>query len=117
MSAALCMGAYSAFLLLPGHAAQLPLVALLGLLHAGWYAILMARLYASLPGRSASVNTVGNIFGLVGALVPLGLGILAERAGLQVAMWVLIAGPVAILLGVRGNPRTMTDAGSGRIGP
>ena len=96
---------YAAFLLLPGRAVQLPLLALLGLLHAGWYAILAARLYESMPGRSATVNTVGNAFGLVGSLIPLGLGVVADRLGLSVAMWLLIAGPVALLVGLHRVPQ------------
>jgi FSR family fosmidomycin resistance protein-like MFS transporter len=104
-SAAVSAIVYASFLLLPGHVAQLPLLALLGLLQAGWYAILAARLYESMPGRSATVNTVGNTFGLAGSVIPLGLGMVADCLGLAVAMWVLIAGPLALLVGLPRAPQ------------
>ena len=44
--------------------------------------------------------TVGNLFGLVGDLIPLGLGLVAERFDLRVTMWLLLLGPVALLVGL-----------------
>lgn len=111
VSAALTSIIFAAFLLLPGRGIQLGLVGLLGLLHSGWYAILMGRLYSSMPGRSATVNTVNNVFGLAGAVIPFGLGALAERIGLDAAMWVLMLGPVALLVGL---PRVSTNDTSSR---
>jgi FSR family fosmidomycin resistance protein-like MFS transporter len=43
---------------------------------------------------------VGNVFGLVGQLVPLGLGLAAEHFGLRAALWLLLAGPLALLVGL-----------------
>ena len=40
--------------------------------------------------------TVGNVFGLI----PLGLGLVAERFDLVMAMWLLLLGPVALLVGI-----------------
>jgi FSR family fosmidomycin resistance protein-like MFS transporter len=45
---------------------------------------------------------VGNVFGLVGGLIPLGLGLVAERFDLTVTMWLLLVGPIALLVGVPG---------------
>jgi len=89
-----------AFLLAPSFAAKLVLLGLLGLFNAGWYAILKAQLYGSMPGQSGTVLAVSNIFGLVGALIPLGLGLVAERFDLRVTMWLLLLGPVALLVGL-----------------
>jgi FSR family fosmidomycin resistance protein-like MFS transporter len=91
---------FPAFLLVPGLWAKLPLLALLGLFNAGWYAILKAQLYSAMPGQSGTVMTVGNVFGLVGSLIPLGLGLVAERFDLRVTMWLLLLGPVALLIGM-----------------
>jgi FSR family fosmidomycin resistance protein-like MFS transporter len=94
------LAVFPTFLLAPGFWAKLVLLGLLGLFNTGWYSILKARLYSAMPGQSGAVMTVGNIFGLVGGLIPLGLGLVAERFDLMVAMWLLLLGPVALLLGV-----------------
>ncbi|MGC9348667.1 MAG: MFS transporter [Anaerolineae bacterium] len=95
-----------AFLLTVPFPGKLLLLALLGLLNAGWYSILKAQLYATMPGRSGSVLAVDNLFGLVGALIPWGLGVVAGRWGLEPAMWVLALGPLALLIGLprRSSP-------------
>jgi MFS transporter, FSR family, fosmidomycin resistance protein len=89
---------YAAFLLVPGFGAKVGLLALLGLLNSGWYAIPKARLYASLPGRSGTAIAVGSAAGFVAALLPIGLGALAGAAGLGPMLWLLLAGPVALLV-------------------
>ncbi len=91
---------YPAFLLAPGIPEKLVLLGLLGLLNAGWYAILQARLYAELPGMSGRVMTIGTVTGLAGALIPVGLGIAAESYGLATTMWLLVLAPVALLIGL-----------------
>ncbi len=55
---------------------------------------------------------VSNVFGLLGSLVPLGLGLVAERAGLHVTMWLLGVGPLALLVGL---PRESSFADT--VGP
>jgi FSR family fosmidomycin resistance protein-like MFS transporter len=91
---------FPAFLLVPGAGAKLVLLGLLGLSSAGWYPILKAQLYSAMPGQSGTVLAVGNVFGLVGGLIPLGLGLIAERYDLTVTMWLLLLGPVALLIGI-----------------
>lgn len=53
------LAAYPAFLLVPSLAAKLALLAALGLLNSGWYAIPKAWLYDALPGRSGTAVAVG----------------------------------------------------------
>jgi FSR family fosmidomycin resistance protein-like MFS transporter len=89
-----------AFLLVPSFWEKLALLALLGLFNTGWYSILQAQLYSAMPEQSGTVMTLGNVFGLVGGLIPLGLGLVAERFDLMVAMWLLLLGPVALLVGI-----------------
>jgi FSR family fosmidomycin resistance protein-like MFS transporter len=88
------------FLLAGPLAWKLVLVALVGLLRSGWYAVLQARLYGSLPGQSSVSIAVTTLSGSAGALIPVGLGALAQSAGLAAAMWVLLAAPVALLIGL-----------------
>ena len=79
------------------------LLGLLGLFNAGWYSILKAQLYSAMPGQSGSVMTVSNLFGLLGYLIPLGLGLVAEQFGLRATMWLLLIGPVVLLVGLTQN--------------
>ncbi len=96
-SAAAVAVVFPCFLLVQPFAAKLALIALVGLLRAGWYAILQARLYGCLPGRSGAALALGNVSGLAGALIPIGVSALAQAAGIRAAMWTLMAAPVALL--------------------
>lgn len=75
-------------------------LAFLGFFNAGWYSILKARLYSSLPGQSGIVLFVSNIGGLFGAAAPFIIGAIASRWGLEMAMWVILLGPIAVLIGL-----------------
>jgi len=91
---------YPCFLLVPGLLPKFIILALLGMFNAGWYAVLQGRLYSSMPGQSGTVNTVSDFTGLIGALIPLAIGLVAERYGIGIAMWLLIAGPIALIIGL-----------------
>jgi len=110
VSALLTLVLYPAFLLAPSAATKLVLVALLGLLNSGWYAIPKARLFEALPGQSGAAVAVGGIGGLVGAAVPLVLGTVASSAGLEPTMWVLVLAPLALLAAPRPRPATSSVA-------
>jgi hypothetical protein len=84
----------------PAVPVKMVLRGVMGVLNAGWYAILQAKLYDALPGRSGTALAVGNFAGLVGGLIPLGLGLAAQAAGLGATMWLLLAGPLALLIGL-----------------
>ena len=88
---------FTAFLLVPGIEAKLVLVGALALVNAGWYPVLQARLYDALGGSSSLVLTVGVLFPL-DALLPLAIATLAGSFGLGVALWPLLAAPVALLV-------------------
>lgn len=60
-------------------------------------AVLKARLYGALDGNSGLVLTVGALFPL-NVLLPLGIAVVAERWGLDAALWPLLAAPLALLL-------------------
>jgi len=100
VSAAIELGLYPIFLLAPELWMKLVVLALLGFFNAGWYSILKGQLYSSMPGQSGTVMTVGNVFGLVGGLIPIALGVFAEAYGLGATMWVLLVAPVALLVGL-----------------
>ncbi len=97
VTALLSLVAYPAFLLVPGLAPKLAVLAALGLLNSGWYAIPKAWLYDALPDRSGAAVAVGGLGGIGGAAVPLLLGFLAGAAGIAATMWVLLLAPLALL--------------------
>ncbi len=88
---------FAAFLLAPGIGAKLALVGAIAVVNAGWYSVLKARLYGALHGKSGLVLTAGALFPL-NAVLPLGVALLAERWGLEAALWLLLAAPLALLL-------------------
>ncbi len=103
---------FPVFLLIPQPWMKLILVALLGFFNSGWYAILKGRLYSAMPGQSGAVMALDNIFGLFGKLMPFGIGLAADAFGLTTAMWLLLAGPVAMLVGLPRSSNKL-PAGSG----
>ncbi|HSF81656.1 MAG TPA: MFS transporter, partial [Anaerolineales bacterium] len=89
-----------AFLLMPNLNTKLVLLGLLGFFNAGWYAILKANLYEVLPGRSGTALALNNITGLLGGFLPIILGWVAQRYNLQLTMWFLLFGPLALIVGI-----------------
>ena len=100
LSAIAVAALYPVFLLVEASEVKLALVALLGLLNSGWYAIPKAGLYRALPDRSGTAIAVSSVSGFAGALVPLALGVAAEQFGLGPTMWLLLAAPIALLAGL-----------------
>lgn len=96
------------FMLIPGFIPKIILVILVNLSNTGWYSILQGRLYSSLPSQSASIMAIGAVTTPLAKALPLLIGILADRAGLDIAMWVLLLAPIALLIGLPKNltPRT-----------
>lgn len=91
---------FPAFLLAESLPLKLVLLALLGFFNAGWYSVLQGNLYSAMPGQSGTVMTVGSVTGLIGSIIPLLIGVLAERLGLGMAMWALLLGPIALVIGL-----------------
>jgi FSR family fosmidomycin resistance protein-like MFS transporter len=99
-SAALMLALFPAFLLAESPAAKLALLGALGFFNAGWYSILKARLYGAMPEASGTVAALCSIANLAGCLVPVALGAAAEAIGLGHVMWLLLVGPIALLVGL-----------------
>ena len=107
VSALVVLVLFPAFLLAPDLGGKLVLLGALGFFNAGWYAILQASLYSAMPGQSGTALAVKNVSGMVAGFIPLALGLIAQRFNLQVAMWLLLLGPVALLIGLpRGKAVT-----------
>ena len=91
---------YPAFLLASSFEVKLVIAGLLGFANAGWYSILQGQAYSSLPGKSGTIVALGNVFGIMAWVVPLGLEVVSANWGLDTAMWLLLAGPVVLLIGL-----------------
>jgi FSR family fosmidomycin resistance protein-like MFS transporter len=91
------------FLLIPGFLPKLAVIILVNFANTGWYPILQGRLYSALPGQSASLMAIGAVTTPLAKLLPLLLGFLADQFGLGVAMWLLLLGPIALLVGLPKN--------------
>lgn len=98
VSAVLALLAYPALLLVPGAGAKVVLLGLVGILQAGWYAIPQGRLFTALRGTAGTAIALSSVAAAGGALVPLAVGALAERAGLQAALWIPMLAPLALLV-------------------
>ena len=94
---------FPAFLLVPGLGLKLVVLAALTIATAPWYPVLQAELYGSLPGRSGLAVSLTSASGLVGALGPLAVGVLAQSIGLSWAMSALCIVPVLMLAVVPGR--------------
>ena len=99
-SAAVMLALVALFLLVPGFGAKVCVLAAMGFCNSGWYAILQARLYDALSGRGGAAMAAGNLAGVASGLFPVVIGLIAERAGLGAALWLVALGPVALLAGI-----------------
>jgi len=91
---------FPAFLLTYISWLKLFIVGAMGFINAGWYAILKANLFSAMPGQSGITQALDNISGMFGKLLPFGIGLAAQAFGLGPAMWLLLAGPLALLVGL-----------------
>jgi FSR family fosmidomycin resistance protein-like MFS transporter len=100
--------AFAFFLFVPGFLPKLIVVILVNLLNTGWYPVLQGRLYSSLPGQSASIMALGSVTAPLAKFFPFLIGLLADAFGLQTAMWILLLGPIALLIGLPRHTSSLT---------
>jgi FSR family fosmidomycin resistance protein-like MFS transporter len=103
MTAFLEIFTFAVFLLIPGFIPKLIVVIVVNLFNTGWYPVLQGRLYSSLPGQSASIMAIGSVTSPLAKFFPFLIGFLADQFGLQTAMWLLLLGPIALLIGLPGH--------------
>lgn len=98
LSAAASGVLYAAWLLAPWMWAKIGLIVLIKLVTLGWYEVLQGEAFGEAPGRSGTVMAINSIFGLLGGGIAFLIGWVAARAGLQAALWILLAGPISLVL-------------------
>jgi len=109
LSAAMAIAVYITWLLAPWPAVKVLLLVAIRFSTIGWYPVLQGEAYAAAPGRSGSVmalTSLGSILG--GALIWL-VGWAAGQAGLATAMWLLLLGPLCLVLFVPKDSKATGD--------
>jgi FSR family fosmidomycin resistance protein-like MFS transporter len=104
-SAAVVIPLYAAWLLAPWAWAKIGLILLIRLVTLGWYEVLQGEAYAAAPGRSGTVMAINSLAGVVGGGMAWLVGWVAAQAGLPAAMWLLLLGPVCLVLFVPRHSR------------
>jgi len=89
---------YAAWLLAPWLWAKIGLIILIKLVTMGWYEVLQGEAFATIPGRSGTVMATNSIMGLLGGGISFFIGWAAAQVGLPAAMWLLLAGPICLVL-------------------
>ena len=98
ISTCLALGLFPRSVVLPSVGLKLVAVAALGAVTAGWYPIAQARLFGTMPGSSGTAVALSSVASLVGSVLPLAIAAAADRLGLAHAMWLLLLGPLAVLV-------------------
>ncbi len=98
LSAIVTAAIYTLWLVLPYLWAKIGLAVLLRLTTQGWYETLQGEAYAAMPGRSGTVMALKSAVGLLGGGLIWFVGWFAAQAGLPAAMWLLLLGPLALIL-------------------
>ena len=96
---------YVALLILPWPWIKIIIVILLQLSNIGWYQVLQGEAYAALPRLSGTVTAISSAAGLLGGAIAFCVGWIASWIGLSTAMWILIIGPISLLLFVPKAPQ------------
>jgi predicted MFS family arabinose efflux permease len=96
-SGAGCAVAYAAWLSATGWIASGIALGVAGAFAAAHHPLLRARAFETLPERPHVVLAAGSLFGTVELVLPLLVGLVADRGGVLAAMLVLLAQPIAVL--------------------
>jgi FSR family fosmidomycin resistance protein-like MFS transporter len=89
---------YVVWLMVPWPLAKIALVVIIRLSTYGWYEVLQGEAYAAVPGRSGTVMAIGSMAGLAGGVIAWLIGWIAGQVGLVAAMWLLLLGPVSLVV-------------------
>jgi MFS family permease len=123
ISCAACALAFVAWLWVDSLAASFALALVVELCAAPLYPICAAQAYACKPGESGLIAALDSALGWLQIVAPLGLGLIADRWGLDVALACLLVQPLGVALlawrhadprvGAKKNERITADAGRG----
>lgn len=98
LTAATMLFIYPIWLLVPWTWAKLGLLMVIPFCRIGWYPVLEGESFATIPERSATVNLVGSLGGPLAAGLAYMVSAAAEAFTLPAAMWLLLLGPLVLVL-------------------
>lgn len=98
ISCAACALAFVAWLWVDSLAASLAVLLVVELCAAPLYPICAAQAYACKPGESGLVAALDSALGWLQIVAPLGLGLIADRWGLELALACLLLQPIGVAL-------------------
>ena len=107
-----CALAFAAWLAAPTVWLSTVLIFAVGATAAPLYPLACARAYARRPGRSAVVIAASHLFAPVALALPWLLGMIADRAGVLVALAVMIAEPIGLVVLALASRATTADRDS-----
>jgi FSR family fosmidomycin resistance protein-like MFS transporter len=89
---------YAIWLVAPWLWVKIALIVLIKLTTLGWYEVLQGEAFAAAPGRSGTVMAVSSLFGPLEGGISFLIGLVASQAGLPAAMWILLLGPIILVM-------------------
>jgi FSR family fosmidomycin resistance protein-like MFS transporter len=89
---------YAIWLIVPWLWAKIGLIILIKLVTMGWYEVLQGEAFAAVPGKSGTVMAISSLIGLLDGGIAFLIGWVASHAGLPAAMWILLLGPISLVL-------------------
>jgi FSR family fosmidomycin resistance protein-like MFS transporter len=98
LGAALALLILPAWLLAPWTWAKIAGLVAIPLCTTGWYQVLQGEAYASLPGKSGTVMALTSVAGSIHGVLSWMVGASAALIGLPEAMWLLLLGPIMLVL-------------------
>jgi MFS family permease len=96
VASAACAAVFGACLVASSLPLGAALLALTFALAAPLHPVVSAQAFAALPGRSTLVNVINSSMATVELLIPLLLGVIADRFGVRAALSLMILEPVAL---------------------
>jgi MFS family permease len=110
----LCAASYAAWLAIPVGIGATFAFAVVGATSAPLYPLAAAQAYACRPGRAGMVLAASHLFTPLGLALPWLLAVVADHAGVTIALALLLVQPIgiAILSARRGTPPTARPSGS-----
>jgi FSR family fosmidomycin resistance protein-like MFS transporter len=100
VSAIIALITYIALLLAPSTWLKFGLLAIVSFVTSSWYPVLRGKTYAVLPGQSGLIVSITALGNISSVFVPVIIGGIADMFGLYWAMWLLVLGPLALIVGL-----------------
>lgn len=100
-----CAASFVAWVLAPNVWASLVLIVPVGATSTPLYPLVAARAYAQRPAESGAVLAASHLFTPLGLALPYLIGAIADHAGTQVALIVLVAQPLGLIVLARASGR------------